>query len=70
MARKLSNFSTDNKIKTIVVRTNNDTRSHAVIKCPIRNYEDLLDKTTIHHSYMSSSPNIYFKELLKVGGVA
>lgn len=54
----------------MAIKLNSESQSVATIKCPFRNYDDLLEKTKVYHSCIFSSPNLFFKELLKVGGVA
>lgn len=70
LARKLTNFASDNKFKTICVRVNSEPSSLVTVRCPVQNYEDLLERTTLYNSDKYPSPNVFFRQILTVGGVA
>ena len=70
LARKLTNFASDNKYKTIQIRIDTDIESVAVVKCPIRNFEDLVDKTTMANPEKYPDIHYYYKQLLRIGGIA
>lgn len=54
----------------MTISIDGDPESTATVKCPVRNFEDLIDKTTILNEHRYPNPNAYYKKLLQTGGVA